>query len=116
MIGPADWCDETPDSYHVGRHEETLGCSSRPICHPEGEPEILKDSTPGYDPPPEHYATGSGVQPWDVVDAFGLDYYTGSALKYICRAGKKDIAPRLDDLIKARNFLSRAIEIEEKKP
>ncbi|MFF5973658.1 DUF3310 domain-containing protein [Streptomyces sp. NPDC012769] len=67
-----------------------------------------------YDPPPSHY-DGGAIQPWDVIDAFGLDYYTASVLKYICRAGKKDIAPRVDDLKKARNFLNRAIELEEKK-
>ncbi|MFI8326965.1 DUF3310 domain-containing protein [Streptomyces sp. NPDC085529] len=32
------------------------------------------------------------------MDAFGLDYYLGNVPKYICRAGKKENAPRLEDL------------------
>jgi hypothetical protein len=73
------------------------------------------DAAPAsYDPPPDHYSTGAGIDPWQVWDAFGLDKdaYLANAVKYILRAGKKDIAPRLDDLIKARNYINKAIEKE----
>lgn len=66
-----------------------------------------------YDPPPTHYAA-NGMQPWDIIDAYKLDYYAGNVLKYLLRAGKKDIAPKLDDLKKARNCLARLIEQEER--
>ncbi|OII61160.1 hypothetical protein BJP40_06435 [Streptomyces sp. CC53] len=59
---------------------------------------------------PEHYR-GKGMEPWDVVDAFGLDYYRGSALKYILRAGRK--GPAAEDLRKAIHFLRKALELEE---
>lgn len=35
---------------------------------------------------PAHY-NFSDLQPWDVIDAWGVDYYLGNVLKYICRAG-----------------------------
>lgn len=52
------------------------------------------------------------IQPWDVVDEYGLDFYRGGVLKYLLRAGRK--GSKLEDLRKAQHYLSRAIEIEEK--
>jgi hypothetical protein len=66
-----------------------------------------------YDPPPNHYR-GRGLQPWDVVDAFGLDFYRGNVLKYLLRAGRKD--DELADLVKARNYLNKVIELLENDP
>lgn len=66
-----------------------------------------------YDPPPKHYAGKGGLDPWAVWDAFDLDRYTANAVKYLLRAGKKDIAPKLDDLKKARNYVNKLIEMEE---
>lgn len=68
-----------------------------------------------YDPPPAHYATDAGIDPWAIWDAYDLDRYTAGAVKYLLRAGKKDIAPRLDDLRKAANYVAKAIEMEEKR-
>lgn len=84
-------------------------------AQPMPEPGPNKDAAPAsYDPPPDHYSTGAGIDPWQVWDAFGLDKdaYLANAVKYILRAGKKSIAPRLDDLIKARNYINKAIEKE----
>jgi hypothetical protein len=111
-------------NYHGGEHDHHASCDDDPKCQPlairivEGPQTVTHNANVGYDPPPSHYRgdhpDDDGIQPWDVIDAFGLDYYIGSVLKYILRAGKKDIAPRVDDLRKARNFLSKAIELEEK--
>lgn len=43
-----------------------------------------------------------------VIEAWGLNFHLGNALKYICRAGKKGDA--VEDLKKARWYLDRAIE------
>lgn len=51
------------------------------------------------------------IQPWDVIDEYGLDFYAGNALKYLLR-DKKD---RLEDLKKARHYLDKLIEVEEGK-
>jgi hypothetical protein len=61
---------------------------------------------------PAHYCF-SDLQPWDVIDAWGLDYYLGNVLKYICRAGRKS-PDRLVDLNKALHYLQKEVELAEK--
>jgi hypothetical protein len=53
------------------------------------------------------------MQPWDVIDEFGLDYYRGNVLKYVIRAGRKD--DELEDLKKARDYLDKSIKLLEGK-
>lgn len=53
------------------------------------------------------------IQPWAVIDAWGLDFYAGSALKYLYRAGRK--GPKLEDLKKLRHYVDKLIELEEGK-
>lgn len=55
---------------------------------------------------PRQYRGRNGLQPWDVVDSFGLDYYAGSAITLICRhASSGDPG----DLRKAQQFLNAMI-------
>lgn len=60
---------------------------------------------------PDYYKSG-GLEAFDVIDAFDLDFNLGNAFKYIARAGKKD--NKIDDLRKAVTYLNREIEKEEK--
>ena len=53
----------------------------------------------------EHYKKYK-IQPWDIVDEYGLDFYAGNALKYLLR----DKTDRLEDLKKARHYLDKLIE------
>jgi len=55
------------------------------------------------------------VECFDVIDALGLDFYTGNVLKYLWRAGKKS-PNSLEDLKKALTYLNQAIAREEVKP
>ncbi len=48
---------------------------------------------------PFHYE--GEIQPWDVIRDWGLDFWEGNALKYICRAGRKDGNSRAQDIRKA---------------
>ena len=57
---------------------------------------------------PPHY-TKSKVEPWDVVNEWKLDYYTGTALKYIARFQHK--GKPVEDLEKAIAFLKKKVEI-----
>ena len=57
--------------------------------------------------PPKHY--DQGIQPWDVIKAWKLCFWLGNVVKYICRAGKKKNNSKLQDLLKARNYLDEAI-------
>lgn len=56
---------------------------------------------------PAHYQRG-GMEAIDVIEAFGLDYHLGNAVKYILRAGHKDDLST--DLAKARWYIDRAIK------
>ena len=56
-----------------------------------------------------HYATG-GMQHWDLVALFELDYYQGQITKYVMRWRKKN---GIVDLEKAAHFLEKYIELEK---
>lgn len=57
---------------------------------------------------PPWYKTEYGFEAADVIEAFKLDYLTGSAVKYILRAGKKD--DEAEDIKKAIWFLQRKLK------
>lgn len=59
---------------------------------------------------PAHYGgEGSPYETIKVIEAWGLGFNLGNAVKYISRAGLKDEAKHLEDLKKARWYLDRAI-------
>ena len=58
---------------------------------------------------PAHYCMG-GIEVLDAIEAWGLGYHRGNAVKYIARAGRKDPAKEVEDLRKARFYLDREIE------
>lgn len=51
------------------------------------------------------------IQPWEIIDAHGLNFYEGCVLKYLLR--RKD--NRVEDLQKAIHCLEHLIEIEKEK-
>ena len=57
---------------------------------------------------PAHYTRG-GIECWDVIEAWGLNYNLGCVLKYLSRAGHKTPDAR-EDLQKAIAYLQREIE------
>jgi hypothetical protein len=62
---------------------------------------------------PQHY--GGADNPYEaikVIDAWGLGFSLGNAVKYICRAGRK--GAKLEDLKKAAWYLAHEIERLEK--
>jgi hypothetical protein len=62
---------------------------------------------------PTHYGgAGNPYEAIKVIEAWGLGFSLGNAVKYIARAGKKD--DRLEDLKKARWYLDREIQNAEK--
>lgn len=56
-----------------------------------------------------HYAR-SGLQHWDVVVHFELDYFAGQITRYLFRWKKKG---GIEDLRKAQHYLEKYIELEE---
>lgn len=62
---------------------------------------------------PAHYGGESNLyEAIKVIEAWGLGFCLGNAVKYISRAGKKGDA--LEDLKKARWYLDREIQNREK--
>jgi hypothetical protein len=62
---------------------------------------------------PAHY-TATAIEPIDVIEAWGLGFCLGNAVKYIARAAHKGAL--LEDLKKARWYLDREIARLEKAP
>lgn len=59
----------------------------------------------------DHYKKHGDLQPWDVVDIWGLGYFDGTALKYIARWKDKG---GIQDIQKAIHFLEKLIEVTNK--
>lgn len=63
---------------------------------------------------PAHYGGADNVyEAIKVIDAWGLGFSLGNAVKYIARAGRK--GDRLEDLEKARFYLDHEIALAEGK-
>jgi hypothetical protein len=72
----------------------------------------ITEETPDPINHPKHYVTDK-VEVIDVIEAFDLDFYLGSVLKYVLRHNRK--GKPLEDLRKAAWFLARKIKnLEEK--
>ena len=69
---------------------------------------------------PEHYQSNTNLEAIDVIEAFDLNFHRGNIVKYILRAGWKtekgyeNKEKQLEDLNKAKWYLSRLIEVVEK--
>lgn len=57
---------------------------------------------------PGHYTDGR-IEVIDFIEDKKLNYHRGNALKYICRAGKKDPEKEVEDLQKAAWYIDREI-------
>lgn len=52
------------------------------------------------------------MEPWDVIQHWGLGFLDGNVVKYVARWRTKN---GLEDLKKARHYLDKQIEVEEAK-
>ena len=59
---------------------------------------------------PSHYTDGK-IEVLDFIEDKKLNYHRGNAVKYICRAGKKDPTKEAEDLEKAVFYLNREIQL-----
>lgn len=58
---------------------------------------------------PKHYNTGK-IEVIEIIEDQALNFHKGNAVKYICRAGRKDPSKESEDLQKAIWYLQRQIE------
>ncbi len=56
---------------------------------------------------PSYYQ--NGIETIEAIEAWGLDFCLGNAVKYISRAGKKDPTKTVEDLNKAIWYIQRRI-------
>lgn len=64
---------------------------------------------------PSHYNQGR-IEVIEFIEDQRLGYHLGNAVKYICRAGKKDPSKEVEDLKKAVWYLQRKLELFENHP
>lgn len=57
---------------------------------------------------PSHYTDGK-IEVIEFIEDKNLNYHKGNAIKYICRAGKKDPQKEIEDLQKAVWYINREI-------
>lgn len=57
---------------------------------------------------PSHYTDGK-IEVIEFIEDKNLNYHRGNAIKYICRAGKKDPQKEIEDLQKAIWYINREI-------
>ena len=62
----------------------------------------------------KNYYIRNGIEVFDVIEAFGLNFNLGNVVKYVCRAGKKDECI-FSDLLKARDYIDREIGLNVSK-
>lgn len=62
-----------------------------------------------------HYHT-MPMSPFAIIDAFGLDFYGGNALKYLLRAGRKPGVSAVEDLEKGLHYFSEMVERAKQDP
>lgn len=70
---------------------------------------MQNSKTPDQVNHPSYYGGDSTYEAVNVIEAWGLGWHCGSAVKYIARAGKKPNNPELQDLKKARWYIDRKI-------
>lgn len=58
---------------------------------------------------PSHYNSGK-IEVIDFIEDQDLNFSRGNALKYLCRAGKKESSKEVEDLQKAAWYINREIE------
>lgn len=71
---------------------------------------VKSTMTPSAVDHPLHYGgAASQYETIKVIEAWELDFHLGSTVKYISRAGKKDVSTEIQDLEKAEWYLRRKI-------
>jgi hypothetical protein len=59
---------------------------------------------------PSHYQAGV-IETWDFIADQRLDFFLGNVIKYVVRAGKKPGEEEIEDLLKAKTYIDKRIEL-----
>lgn len=103
-----DWRVLWPRNLYGKEFEEVFGkVPKEPVLDAKGiklatRPTTAREKQVGG----SHYKD-KAMQPWDIIDAWELNFYAGNVVKYILRYRHKD---GLQDLQKARHYIDKLIE------
>ena len=94
--------------FSKGRWQVGMGSTADSGEHLSSAWEHIETTDTKYDP--SHYQRGK-IQVWDFIADQELDFFKGNVVKYVCRAGSKSGESELDDLMKAKVYVEKAIEL-----
>lgn len=95
-------------NWYKGFYNFVLGIASPSLCYMKPVPESQADCKNDAVNHPSHYTSGN-IEVIDFIEDQQLGYHRGNALKYICRAGRKNQDTEAEDLEKAVWYLEREI-------
>ena len=80
-------------------------------CRLAGRYDLLQTDTENFSVPIDKQVGGNHyikhtIQPWDIIDEYNLNFYEGTAIKYILR----DKDNRVQDIEKAIHTLQKLLE------
>jgi len=104
---PEEWDEVRMDMIgqngNDGEHyPDTMSEAVQKLCDQYKDNMLLAKQVGG-----DHYKKYK-IQPWDIIDEYGLNYYEGNALKYLLRTKNN----RVEDLQKAIHYIEKLIEVE----
>jgi len=106
MVGPSGVCRFCTDAEAVPSPSVTHAAALDQFRRALDVPPMSPSDPVNH---PAHYRTAAGIESIDVIEAFGLGFRAGNAVKYILRAGKKDPKKHIEDLEKAAWYVAREI-------
>lgn len=110
-----DWIEVAPTPFGLNRidsHVHSITAKEFREYKYDNQPNPQSDLVHS----PAHYTKGRKYEPWEVIIDWELDFFLGTALKYISRAGRKQYAGMTmrqseeADLMKAIEYLKERVE------
>jgi hypothetical protein len=86
-----------------------------PVSEAVPDTPIFAPTQPPHGLRPTYYGGADALyEAIKVIEAWGLNFSLGCAVKYIARAGKKNPATSIEDLIKARQYIDFEIDRQKR--
>jgi len=105
-----------PKGFDWSSPETSVLCQDEEVELIEPVPALTDSAQEDHDLTASPHYTALSPEPINVIESWGLNYRLGNVVKYISRHGRKPGVDALDDLIKARNYLTREINAIRGKP
>lgn len=91
---------------------QVMGSNGVAYCLQPWKYDLIEDTkqSNSVDHPKYYGGEANPLEVIKIIDYYELDFYLGSVLKYVCRAGKKDKQKEIEDLEKAQWYITKKIE------